>query len=70
MKLLNAIWLFLLAFSAFAEEAEQPMETAGTTGIVIFFLFCIIGMVVFIYYFRKNAKLQAEKQKAKESSSS
>jgi len=37
---------------------------------VIFFLFCIIGMVVFIYYFRKNAKLQAEKQKAKESSSS
>lgn len=70
MKLLTAIWLSLLTFSAYAEEAEQPMESAGTTGIVLFLLFCVGGFGMFIYYMRKNAKAEAEKKAAGEKKSS
>lgn len=66
MKLLTAIWLFLLSISAYAEEAEQPMESVGTTGILAFLAFCVIGFGMFIYYFRKNAKVLAEKKAAEE----
>ncbi len=63
MKVLATIWLFLLNFSAYAEEAEQPMETAGTTGIVLFFLFSAIGFGIFVYYMRKNDKEKKEQKK-------
>ena len=64
MKLLATIGLFLLNIPAYAEEAEQPMESAGTTGIVLFLLFCVVGFGLFVYYMRKNAKAEAEKKKA------
>lgn len=62
MKLLTAIWLFLLSISVYAEEAEQPMEKVGMTGILAFLAFCVIGLGIFIYSMRKNAKVMAEKK--------
>ena len=61
MKTLATIWLFFLNFAAYAEEAEQPMESVGTTGIVLFLLFCAAGFGAFVYYMRKNAKAEREK---------
>lgn len=63
MKFLATVWLFLVNFSAYAEEAEQPMESAGTTGIVLFLLFCVAGFGMFVYYMRKNDKAKKEQKK-------
>jgi TRAP-type mannitol/chloroaromatic compound transport system permease small subunit len=62
LKLLPAILSVLWFSVAYADEAEQPMETS-TTGVVIFVIACVVCVVWFGWYMWKNEKKSVEEKK-------
>jgi hypothetical protein len=63
---MNRIIPLLLALTAygtaFAENEEVPMETAGTGGIIAFFVVCIALAVAFVWMTNKSSKKSEEER--------
>lgn len=61
-RLIPALFALAACGTAFAEEAEAPMETAGPGGIIAFFVICIAMAVAFVWLTNKNSKKTAEER--------
>jgi len=62
-RLLAALPALLSYGIAFAETAEEPMESAGMGGIIGFFVVCIVMVVAFVWYTNKSSQ-QSPQEKA------
>lgn len=61
-RILAALTTLLFTGLAFAEEAEQPMETAGTGTVIAFLVICIAMAWAFVYFTRKSSRMTDEER--------
>ncbi len=61
-RIIAALLTLFANTTAFAETGEVPMETAGTGGIIAFFVICIALAVAFVWMTNKNSKKTDEER--------
>jgi hypothetical protein len=61
-RIIAALLTLFASATAFAETGEVPMETAGTGGIIAFFVICIALAVAFVWMTNKNSKKSQEER--------